>query len=29
LGAVGLGLDWLRRYLQGLQVTEGTDFERV
>jgi hypothetical protein len=24
-----LGLDYLRRYLQGLPVTERTDFERV
>jgi nicotinamide-nucleotide amidase len=29
LGAVKLGLDCLRRYLQGLPVTERTDFERV
>jgi hypothetical protein len=29
LGAVELGLDYLRRYLQGLPVTERTDFERV
>jgi nicotinamide-nucleotide amidase len=29
LGAVELGLDSLRRYLQGLPVTERTDFERV
>src|SRR5690242_5215452 len=29
LGAVELGLDCLRRYLQGLPVTERTDFERV
>jgi nicotinamide-nucleotide amidase len=29
LGAVELGLDCLRRYLQGLPVTECTDFERV
>ena len=28
LGAVELGLDCLRRYLQGLPVTERTDFER-
>jgi hypothetical protein len=28
-GAVELGLDCLRRYLQGLPVTERTDFERV
>jgi nicotinamide-nucleotide amidase len=29
LGAVELGLDCLRRYLQGLPVTERTDFEQV
>ncbi|MGA8756737.1 MAG: CinA family nicotinamide mononucleotide deamidase-related protein [Stellaceae bacterium] len=29
LGAVELGLDCLRRYLQGLPVTERTDFERT
>src|SRR5246500_5226935 len=29
LGGVELGLDCLRRYLQGLPVTERTDFERV
>jgi nicotinamide-nucleotide amidase len=29
LGAVELGLDCLRRYLQGLPVTERTDFERA
>jgi nicotinamide-nucleotide amidase len=29
LGAVELSLDCLRRYLQGLPVTERTDFERV
>jgi nicotinamide-nucleotide amidase len=29
LGAVELGLDCLRRYLQGLPVTERSDFERV
>ena len=29
LGAVELGLDCLRRYLQGLPVTERADFERV
>ena len=29
LGAVELGLDCLRRYLQGVPVTERTDFERV
>ena len=29
LGAVELGLDCLRRYLQNLPVTERTDFERV
>src|SRR4029077_17063170 len=29
LGAVELGLDCLRRYLQGLPVSERTDFERV
>jgi nicotinamide-nucleotide amidase len=29
LGAVELGLDCLRRYLQGLPVTERTDFERI
>ena len=29
LRAVELGLDCLRRYLQGLPVTERTDFERV
>jgi nicotinamide-nucleotide amidase len=29
LGAVELGLDCLRRYLQGLPITERTDFERV
>ena len=29
LGAVELGLDCLRRFLQGLPVTERTDFERV
>jgi nicotinamide-nucleotide amidase len=29
LGAVELGLDCLRRYLQGLPVNERTDFERV
>ena len=29
LGAAELGLDCLRRYLQGLPVTERTDFERV
>ena len=29
LGAVELALDCLRRYLQGLPVTERTDFERV
>jgi nicotinamide-nucleotide amidase len=29
LGAVELGLDCLRRYLQALPVTERTDFERV
>jgi hypothetical protein len=29
LGAVELGLDCLRRYLQHLSVTERTDFERV
>ena len=29
LGAVELGLDCLRRYLQGLPFTERTDFERV
>jgi nicotinamide-nucleotide amidase len=29
LGAVELGLDCLRLYLQGLPVTEHTDFERV
>ena len=29
VGAVELGLDCLRRYLQGLPVTERTDFERV
>jgi len=29
LGAVELGLDCLRRYLQSLPVTERTDFERV
>jgi nicotinamide-nucleotide amidase len=29
LGAVELGLDCLRRYLQDLPVTERTDFERV
>jgi len=29
LGAVELGLDCLPRYLQGLPVTERTDFERV
>ena len=29
LGPVELGLDCLRRYLQGLPVTERTDFERV
>jgi hypothetical protein len=28
-GAVELGLDCLRRYLQSLPVTERTDFERV
>jgi hypothetical protein len=27
--AVELGLDCLRRYLQGLPVTERNDFERV
>src|SRR5271165_3640960 len=29
LGAVELGLDCLRRYLQNLPVSERTDFERV
>jgi nicotinamide-nucleotide amidase len=29
LGTVEFGLDCLRRYLQGLPVTERTDFERV
>jgi hypothetical protein len=29
LGAVELDLDCLRRYLQGLPVTERTDFERA
>jgi hypothetical protein len=29
LGAVKLGLDDLRRYLQGLPVTDRTVFERV
>jgi hypothetical protein len=29
LGDCRLGLDYLRRYLQGLPVTERTDFERV
>ena len=29
LGAVELGLDCLRRYLQGLPVAERTDFERA
>jgi nicotinamide-nucleotide amidase len=29
LGAVELGLDCLRSYIQGLLVTERTDFERV
>ena len=29
LGAVELGLDCLRRYLQGLPVIERTDFERA
>jgi nicotinamide-nucleotide amidase len=29
LGAVELGLDCLRRYLQGLPVSERTDFERI
>ena len=29
LGAVELGLDCLRRYLQNLPVTERTDFERA
>jgi nicotinamide-nucleotide amidase len=29
LGAIELGLDCLRRYLQGVPVTERTDFERV
>jgi nicotinamide-nucleotide amidase len=29
LGAVELGLDCLRRYLQRLPVTERPDFERV
>jgi len=29
LGAVELGLDCLRRYLQGLSITERADFERV
>ncbi len=29
LGAVELGLDCLRRYLQDIPVTERTDFERV
>jgi nicotinamide-nucleotide amidase len=29
LGSVELGLECLRRYLQGLPVTERTDFERV
>jgi nicotinamide-nucleotide amidase len=29
LGAVEFGLDCLRRYLQGLPVTERTDFERM
>jgi nicotinamide-nucleotide amidase len=29
LGAVELALDCLRRYLQGLPVTERTDFERI
>ena len=29
LGAVELGLDCLRRYLQGLPVYERTDFEKV
>jgi nicotinamide-nucleotide amidase len=29
LGAVELGLDCLRRYLQGLPVSERTDFERA
>jgi nicotinamide-nucleotide amidase len=29
LGAVEFGLDCLRRYLQGLPVTERTDFERI
>jgi|GEM_PF-6176906 len=29
LGAVELGLDCLRRYLQGVPVTERTDFERA
>jgi nicotinamide-nucleotide amidase len=28
IGTVELGLDCLRRYLQGLPVTERTDFER-
>jgi nicotinamide-nucleotide amidase len=28
LGAVEMGLDCLRRYLQGLPVIERTDFER-
>jgi nicotinamide-nucleotide amidase len=29
LGAVEMGLDCLRRYLQGLPVTERIDFEKV
>ena len=29
LGAVELGLDCLRRYLQGLPVYERIDFEKV
>jgi nicotinamide-nucleotide amidase len=29
LGAVELGLDCLRRHLQGLPVYERTDFEKV
>jgi nicotinamide-nucleotide amidase len=29
LGAIELGLDCLRRYLQNLPVTERTDFERA
>jgi nicotinamide-nucleotide amidase len=29
LGAVDLGLDCLRRHLQGLPVYERTDFERT